>query len=484
MTAAKTVVAAKASTRPSAGAPGEGRRAIVVVLGMHRSMTSLSTRVLSLLGGTLPQDLMPPTPENERGYFESESLVHAHDTYLESLGSRWDSLRPIPQVMEAATPAAKEDLTRALRSFLGKVTKGTEVPIVKDPRLCLLLPTFAEVATEFDLEVVCILIHRHPREVAASLTSRNGFVLGKGLFLWLRHVLQAELDSRPFRRASIGGEEILKDWESAMNQLRDQLGMGWPGVATPKARSEIKAFLAPELHHERVSSLEADQTSLPEVVLRTYDLLRKGRIDTLPIQKQFDAIRKEVAQIDALAWPIIDAADQALATHEKTHLTVVEAMNQEAVAMQQETAAMKQEAADLSVVAQQSQSDIRSLQSELDRTQGQTVLLKRSLDESQTVLHGVVEEIGRLRGETAAILDHQAEAKVDWETRVNSARQDARKVESDLQTVLGELDAARLHLQKERATIHAIEQSASWKVTSPLPSIRKPVTRRQRSDDK
>ena len=53
----------------------------VFVLGMHRSGTSAVTRLISLLGlGTPPEeDLVQPTDENPKGFWESESLVAFND---------------------------------------------------------------------------------------------------------------------------------------------------------------------------------------------------------------------------------------------------------------------------------------------------------------------------------------------------------------------------------------------------------------------
>ena len=47
----------------------------LMVLGMHRSGTSALTRIFSLLGADLPKNLMPPSPANKTGYWESQDLM-------------------------------------------------------------------------------------------------------------------------------------------------------------------------------------------------------------------------------------------------------------------------------------------------------------------------------------------------------------------------------------------------------------------------
>jgi hypothetical protein len=55
---------------------GTGRRSRLIaalVLGIHRSGTSSVAGALVRLGGNAPLHLMPPQPENERGFWESPS---------------------------------------------------------------------------------------------------------------------------------------------------------------------------------------------------------------------------------------------------------------------------------------------------------------------------------------------------------------------------------------------------------------------------
>ena len=58
-------------------------RTALVVVGMHRTGTSALTRVLSLLGATLPHDLYPPGPDNPEGFWEPAKLVEVHEEHYE-----------------------------------------------------------------------------------------------------------------------------------------------------------------------------------------------------------------------------------------------------------------------------------------------------------------------------------------------------------------------------------------------------------------
>src|SRR5438132_13627300 len=63
------------------------RRPIVLVLGMHRSGTSLCSHLLSALGVDMTDKIPAPgntslTPENPRGHWERWEIVEFHDRIL------------------------------------------------------------------------------------------------------------------------------------------------------------------------------------------------------------------------------------------------------------------------------------------------------------------------------------------------------------------------------------------------------------------
>ena len=85
----------------------------LLVLGMHRSGTSVLTRVLSLLGADLPTHLLPANDGNESGYWESEELSRLQDELLASLNLAWDRSGAVPAGWHAS-PAAVDYRRRVL----------------------------------------------------------------------------------------------------------------------------------------------------------------------------------------------------------------------------------------------------------------------------------------------------------------------------------------------------------------------------------
>src|SRR5688572_26168212 len=64
------------------GPPPRQRRPIVLVLGMHRSGTSLCAHVLSALGIDMSDDIRAQ-PSNAKGHWERAEIVAFHDRILE-----------------------------------------------------------------------------------------------------------------------------------------------------------------------------------------------------------------------------------------------------------------------------------------------------------------------------------------------------------------------------------------------------------------
>ena len=62
---------------------------IVIVLGCHRLGTSVFTSVLQDLGVYLDEELLPPSKDNPKGYFESSFITETHDKILKCANATW-----------------------------------------------------------------------------------------------------------------------------------------------------------------------------------------------------------------------------------------------------------------------------------------------------------------------------------------------------------------------------------------------------------
>ena len=230
--------------------PDAAPRRVVVVLGMHRSGTSLVAGCLQRLGVDFGPRLMPPDPDNPRGYFEHNDVVNLHDRLLLALDRSWDETAPFPADwwLDAARldPYRQQLLAVLRRDFPDAPLWG-----IKDPRLCSLLPWWQSVWQETGSRPLFILVRRDPAEVASSLAKREGMSAAKASLLWLRHMLEAERWTRARERALVDFSDFRTNEKMALARLRQALGL--PNAADPEPTRLVDPTLG---HSGAVAKLE------------------------------------------------------------------------------------------------------------------------------------------------------------------------------------------------------------------------------------
>jgi cephalosporin hydroxylase len=268
--AAATVAAGQTTARQKPAASGRKRQA-VLVLGMHRSGTSALAGVINALGAAAPKTLLAPKDDNPRGFFESAALVAAHDDLLKSAGSRWDDWRQFDPLWFRSSAA--EEHREKLKELLIEEFGNEPLIVLKDPRVCRFAPFTASILSNLNFHTVSVIPVRNPLEVAYSLQRRNNFAIPVSVFLWLRHVLDAELFSRRMQRCFLLYEEVLADWQCQMGRLAEETGIKWP-IPYEDASAKVTQFLTPDLHRERVSIDQLKRhPEVTQLARDTYDVL-------------------------------------------------------------------------------------------------------------------------------------------------------------------------------------------------------------------
>ena len=292
----------------------KGRARAVVVAGMHRSGTSAVTRVLSLLGLDLPNILYPPADDNPLGYWEPQSVVDAHDRFLAAIGSSYDDVLGLsPSALSSDAAQALED---ELVEILTREFGDSRAFVVKDPRICRVVPIWISVLERFRADASFVLPIRNPLEVAASLKMRNEFGLTKSLLLWLRHVPEAELGTRGHPRSVVAYEDMLEDWQAVVARISTDVSLSWP-QASHAATAAIEAYLSPrQRHHAFRPEVLSARSDVGEWVKTAYGALstaaRGGSLDL----EALDLVRAEVDRADLSYGPLIADGRARLATEQ------------------------------------------------------------------------------------------------------------------------------------------------------------------------
>lgn len=316
------------SMAQGASSGGNARQAIFVA-GMHRSGTSAATRVLSILGGALPEDLVSPSRnDNERGFWEGRPVVAFNNEMLDSMGSYWDDWSGVREAW-LSSPVARQFVQRAGELLLSAFDNAPLI-VLKDPRICRLLPIWTAAAESVGYKPLIVIPLRNPVEVAQSLQKRSNIDPSLSHLIWLRHFLDAEFHSRAFPRSVVLYETLMTDWRAWAAKIENDLDICLPRIS-PVAEDEISEFLSPELWHNRASdTLSVEQGSLPGWVRDSYQILRKwgrGETPTAKEKAQLDHLRatlKDMSQPFAQPLHAYRNSRKAFATLKRDHEKLTE----------------------------------------------------------------------------------------------------------------------------------------------------------------
>ena len=426
--------------------PALERRAIVVA-GSHRSGTSALARVLSLIGCDLPNHVMPPVAgDNELGYWEPATVVHAHDAFLRDIGSSWDDVAALPD--GAFVSAGARELRQQLALLLHEEYGASSLFVVKDPRISRLLPLWLAVLAELQIAPAIALAVRNPLEVAGSLRARHGFTTTKSLLVWLRHTLESEQHSRGRPRSIVMYDELLRNWQGVLERVGQDLAVKWPG-RSHRATVEIEHFLSERQRHHVFDWRDVEgRADVVSWVKEAYFALRASD----PV-KVLDQVRDELAQADIGFGPILAEARLELQASQGQMLEVATARDALRKEVEARDLALEARAAavqDLQAEVGQLNSTIAASTSQAATHQAEMVALYAERDDLAHEVERIGAEARRL---TAAV--EAAHGRVD------AADAGAASTREELNTAYTELDRLRTAAQEAVSRAAAIEANAS-----------------------
>lgn len=161
----------------------------VVVLGMHRSGTSMLANSLHLLGAEVARRVIPVNAAvNRDGFFEDEKIVMLNDRLLAKLDRSWCDYRPLPHT-NLRDPEVLEWQNDVLEHLRNEYSSPGQY-VIKDPRMARLWPFWKQLFNQTDIHLKLVHIVRQPEAVAVSLKQRNGMPLAYGLLLWSSYVVE------------------------------------------------------------------------------------------------------------------------------------------------------------------------------------------------------------------------------------------------------------------------------------------------------
>jgi hypothetical protein len=294
------------------------KRRVLMPLGMHRSGTSLLTYLLHTLGATLPNEVVGPAYGNPLGHWEPRNFVEINDDVLRAVDRAWDDPRPIDSAWFRSRDAFR--FIERIIAQIGHDYGCAPFILLKDPRICRVLPLYLAAFDILDMEPLVILQLRPFHEVARSLADRDGFNRDLSEFLWLRSIIEAEHVSRSCLRVWVTLDQAISDWHRTARRIAAVLEINWT-EACEQATWESSLFIKPRLCHPTHQSLtRPDEPRW--LVSRVWSAVQHGLSgDDAGAQVRFDELRLIMQDLDRLqdldrmsAWPL----ERLRRTHEAT----------------------------------------------------------------------------------------------------------------------------------------------------------------------
>jgi hypothetical protein len=191
----------------------------VVVLGMHRSGTSVAASLVRRLGVYMGDRLMPAYESNPLGHFEALEFVELNDQILVHCGGSWNDPPKLNELL-----GSRRRFARQIRNLVRERNSHHAIWGWKDPRTVLTFDHYVPYLVSPRL-MVC---SRSCEAVSHSLAERDrsGVAANQALCLEYEKRLMRLLSKYPFPRIFIDYDRLRSDPVAEVSRIDAFLGAG------------------------------------------------------------------------------------------------------------------------------------------------------------------------------------------------------------------------------------------------------------------
>ncbi len=422
-------------------AKGGQARPIVMVLGMHRSGTSLCSHVLSVLGVDMADQMFPagsetPGFDNPRGHWERWEIVDFHDRILAHFNRGY--LSPFHDLPLPAGWWADPEVAAIRREVVGFLVKrmGETRFGFKDPRTVRLLPLWHQIFDDLNLVPKFVLCLRNPAEVSRSLAARDGLDPAMDEYRWLIHMVDFFRYIGVHEFCTVEYEKWFDDPRENVTKLEKFLGLGWQ-QRQAEVDLALSAIVDPALRHDGPK-----RSNVRLVLARSlYKLAARADHDAVA-REQVEQITTQFREFQQSETPLENAFERASAAAARLPET------------ERQVAELRAALADRDAAVQAGQAALAAAAAGLQRAEEETAGLRAEL---------AAREAGLARAEADAADSRTALDERD--AALASAGERAGAAEAHLVEALAEIEGERSRLAEiererdERAAALAAAQA-------------------------
>jgi hypothetical protein len=392
------------------------RRSIVMVLGMHRSGTSLCSHILSMLGVDMA-DVIGVDRGNDRGHWERWEIVEFHDRIL-ALFNRgyFGPFHDFPLPVAWWADPRVVQIRREIVAFVEKRMSRTPFGF-KDPRTVRLMPLWHQIFIELKLAPKIVLCLRNPAQVARSLQARDGLAPGIGEHRWLVYMMDFFRFAGAHEFCVLEYERWFDEPRANLKKLTSLLGLEWQ-----HSEADLELVLAeiidPALRHD-----DADRRGAGQPLVRSFYGLAARAADDAEARAQIDDVASQLAGYEQLYKPFRQSFEDALAAAAK-----LPGIEQAAAALEQAVGEREAAAAAANERAGATEGRLADTARELDAQRAQLAELELERDQSRAASEHAAQAAIALE---AAVSEREA-ATAAADQRANAAEARLAATQSEL----------------------------------------------------
>lgn len=235
----------------------------IIMYSMHRSGSSVATRLFNMMGVYLgdEQQLMLPQADNKKGFWERQDVVNVNDFLLSAQQCSWYDVAGWDAQL---LPEDEMDpVNLQIREIIHRIDSRRPW-VIKDPRMCLTGSAWARF-----LEMpVHVFVNRDAMSIADSLKRRNGMPIEVGLALWEVYTVNALQQIKLYPNIFFNIEALMSNPGGQLKKIKQKLeDFGVGGLRMPSEK-EIESFIDSAMIHQnsKHASLSQEQKTLVEVL--------------------------------------------------------------------------------------------------------------------------------------------------------------------------------------------------------------------------
>ena len=293
---------------------------LVLVLGPQRSGSSITTRVLQLLGLNLGENLLGADPNlNPSGHFEEISVLEFNERILLACKTNW--MDPLPLKGNKFFESNKNKIESDLSALLDKLIREEKINALKEPRISLMLDLWKPVLEKYFEKMRIVVTIRHPSEVAASLEKGWGMSRILSHQLWAQSMINIINFAKAHSNHFVFYDNLTNDTESEVSSLAKFLGR------TSVYESNKEVFQESIFQEYRHHAVQAKQPAALTLSTDIYNFLlsHKQADEAFFSHKVLDQweerINRLTNEINTKKIIGIDAANRKVVTQERDQLT-------------------------------------------------------------------------------------------------------------------------------------------------------------------